>query len=227
MVEGKDLMQRYERSAVIRALMQLIPHGVGSAIDVYLMQSLENTRRERIITFFDELEKGDVLVDEALLESEDFIHCYVHTIRLALNTRRREKIRTFARYLKNSLHEPRPTDIDEYEEFLGILDDLSYRELQALDILDEFSDRPRERNMNDLEWTNSFWGEFESRLCDRLSIPRAEIVPFMNRLARTGCYEMITGTFLDYSGGRGLLTPIYGRLAEYIKEREERDAQQT
>ena len=212
-------MRRYESNRVIRGLIQLVPYGLGSAIDVVIMQTYANMRKERMSKFFDELSKDNIVVDETLLKSHDFLHCYLLTIQLALNTRREEKIRMFARYLKNSLHEPRPSSIDEYEDYLQILDDLSYREMQALSLLDEFSDRPRESDNNDLTWTESFWNEFEEKMVAQLSIPRTELASFMNRIARTGCYEMYTGSYWDYTGGKGKLTPIYVRLVEYVQER--------
>ena len=219
MTDLEVLMRRYEGNRVIRGLIQLVPYGLGSAIDVVIMQTYANMKKERMSKFFDELSKDNVVVDEALLESHDFLHCYLLTIQLALNTRREEKIRMFARYLKNSLHQPRPSSIDEYEDYLQILDDLSYREMQALSMLDEFSDRPREPDNNDLNWTESFWNEFEEKMVEQLSIPRTELASFMNRIARTGCYEMYTGSYWDYTGGKGKLTPMYARLVEYVRER--------
>ena len=216
----EDLLQRYEGNRVIRGLIQLVPHGFGSAIDVVLMQTYEKMKKERISKFFDELSKGNVVVDEALLKSHDFLHCYLLTVRLALNTRREEKIRMFARYLKNSLQEPRPSDVDEYEDYLQILDDLSYREMRALGLLEEFSDRPRESGSSDLAWTESFWSEFEEKMVTQLAVPHAEISSFMNRISRTGCYEMYTGSYWDYTGGKGKLTPMYTRLVDFVQERD-------
>ena len=88
------------------------------------------------MAFFDELAKGDVIVDEELLKSEDFLHAYFATTKYALNTRRREKIEMFARLLKSSITEKDISSIDEYEDLLKVLDELSYRELLALRILE-------------------------------------------------------------------------------------------
>ena len=220
MTDLEDLLKRYEGNRVIRGLIQLVPSGLGSAIDVVLMQTYEKMKKERISKFFDELSKGNVVVDEALLKSHEFLHRYLLTVRLALNTRREEKIRMFARYLKNSVHEPRPSDVDEYEDFLQILDELSYREMRALGLLEEFNVRPKESGSNDLAWTESFWDEFEEKMVSQLAVPRAEISSFMNRIARTGCYEVYTGTYWDYTGGKGKLTPMYERLVGFVRERD-------
>ena len=210
------LLQRYQGNRVVRGLIQLVPFGVGSALDVVLTQTLEKIRIERAQTYFDELDAGDAKIDLSLLASEDFVHCYMLTTKFALNTRRRDKIKMFARLLKNSVDEITATGVDEYEEFAGVLDDLHYREIQALNILDEYSDTPRDSEQNDLQWMNLFWNEFENRMSNQLNIPQDEIDAFMNRIVRTGCYETLTGMYWDYKGGQGKLTPTYRRLKKFI-----------
>lgn len=211
-----NLLARYEGNRVIRALVQLIPFGIGGALDVVVTKTISNIRDERSRIFFDELANTSKPLEPAILESEDFLHCYFSTAKYALNSRRREKIEMFARLLKSSLSDSGPRDIDEYEEFLEILDDLGIRELRALVILDTFSDRPRTAEHNDLQWTETFWDEFRERVVQELSIPEVEVSDFMNRISRTACYEMFIGSYLGYVGGKGKLTPTYRRLEQFI-----------
>ena len=193
-----------------------MPFGLGGAADVVLTKTLDNIREDRARSFFDELANRADPLDPKVLESEDFLHCYFATSRYALNSRRREKIQMFARLLHASLAEVGPRDVDEFEEFLSVLEDLSYREIRALAILDTFTSRPRTADQNDLQWTNTFWEEFEKRLVAELGIPADEVVDFMNRISRTGCYEMFTGGYFDYTGGKGKLTATYRRLKAFV-----------
>ena len=212
-------LDKYD-NRVIRGLIQLLPCGIGSAIDVVLMKTLENIQRERTMAFFDELAKGDVIVDEELLKSEDFLHAYFATTKYALNTRRREKIEMFARLLKNSLTEEDILNIDEYEDFLKVLDELSYRELLALRILDTYSSTTRSEAQNDLQRTSQFWDKFEEDMTNELNIPKDQIANFMDKIARTGCYEMFVGGYTNYTGGKGKLTHMYRRLKKFIEDSE-------
>lgn len=215
MINYTNLLQRYKKNPAIRGLIQLLPY--GSIVDLVLIETLANMKEKRTRLFFDELAKGDVVLDEMLLESEDFVHHFIVTARLALNSRRREKIQMFARLLKSSLNVPSLTESDQYEDFLKILDELSYREIQALNLLDHYSSAPRDEVIgDDLLWINTYWEAFENDLCEQLKIPQDEVVHFMNRIARTGCYEIIVGSYIGYAGGRGKLTPNYRRLKEYI-----------
>jgi len=214
------LLKKYEGNRVIRGLIQLIPFGIGSSIDVILTITLDKINTERATVFFDELAAGNVIVDEELLRSEDFLHCYFSTAKYALNSRRREKIKMFARLLKCSLKDSDLKDVDEYEDFLKILDELSYRELKALSLWDEFSNWTRDKEENDFQWTNKFWKEFDNRLASELSISQDEIPDFLTRISRTGCYETFKGGYFDSEGGIGKLTPTYHRLKNFIIDNE-------
>lgn len=220
MSDTEKLLTRYEGNRVIRPLIQLILPGIGAALDIVLIQTLDKIRHDRARAFFDELAKGNLISDKELLKNEDFLHCYITTIQAALKTRSREKIRMFARLLKKSLDDSGPEDIDEYEYFLNILDNLSFREIQALIILDSFGDKFRDSTDSDPSWTSTFWDEFEKKLFEQLKVPRDRASDFMNGIARTGCYEIFTGALISYSGGQGKLTPTFKRLKEFILESE-------
>ena len=127
----------------------------------------------------------------------------------------------FARLLKSSLVASGPSSTDEYEDFLHILDDLSYREIQALRIFDELSSNvPRNDEQNDLQWIHVFWQDFEDQLCRHLNIPQEEVADFMLRITRTGCYATLTGTYWESTGAKGMLTPTYRRLKGFVAASE-------
>jgi len=218
--DSQQLLERYADNSIIRALVQLVPFGIGSAVDVVLVETVKHIRDDRARAFFDELSSGNIVVDQSLLKDEEFLHRYFATARFALNSLRREKIQMFARLLKSSLRPSGINDVDEYEDFLHSLDELTYREIRALNILDGFSDRPRGNEQNDLQWTNTFWTEFEEQLSRELQISAEEVPDFMNRITRTGCYEMFTGGYLDYTGGKGKLTSTYRRLKGFIQSEQ-------
>lgn len=99
---SESLLLRYENIQVIRALVQLVPFGAGGALDMLLVGTLDDIRRDRSAAFFDELSVDGALITEADIQSEDFLHKYFTTVKVALNTRRRDKIVMFAKLLKSS-----------------------------------------------------------------------------------------------------------------------------
>lgn len=218
MIQLSDSLEKYENNPVLRGLAQLIPFGIGSGVDVALCTHIKNIRNDRINIFFNELDRGDIMLSSKLIESEDFLHCYFATAKAALNSRRREKIEMFARLLKSSIKEQSSSNIDEYEAYLGILDELSYRELCILFRLYEFeSDYPYNDEENDLQHSNHFWAKFILKIEDELGVPPNESDAILIRLTRTGCYETFIGNYLDNTGGQGKTTPTFKRLKELIE----------
>ena len=59
---------------VVRALIQLVPFGIGSAIDVAASRTIDGMRLRRAQAFFDELSAGTIALTDDLIESEDFLH---------------------------------------------------------------------------------------------------------------------------------------------------------
>lgn len=208
------LAKRYERNPALRALVKLIPY--GPAVEAAALAAVGRIREDRARTFFDELATANAIDNPELLESEDFIHRFLTTMRFALNTRRREKIQMFARLFGGSLPEGELSDVDEYEDFLVILDELSYREIRALAILSTFAVAPRTREQSDMEWTLTFWDAFCERLSSELPLPAKEVPDYMKRISRTGCFQELVG-YYDARPGVGKLTPTYLRLAAYVR----------
>ena len=209
-----SLAERYERHPVVRTLVRLIPY--ASAAEAAVLTVVANIRRDRTEVFFDELASANAIDNPELLESEDFVHCFFSTAKFALNTRRREKIRMFARLLNRSAQSDGGlSDVDEYEDFLGILDELSYRELRALDVLDSFYETHAANGPNEMEQIMGFWDAFCRRLSAELQIPQDEVPDFMSRIGRTGCLQEHVGW--DATTGMGRLTPTYRRLKEFVQ----------
>jgi hypothetical protein len=69
-----------------------------------------------------------------------------------------------------------------------------------------------------LQWSLNFWPEFKNEVEQELGVPTEEFTSFMAAIARTGMYEIITGTYFDYEGGVGFLTSRFFRLESYVKD---------
>mgnify|MGYP006911566671 CR=1 FL=1 len=234
MIDALDkLLQKYPTdNPWVKAIMAFFP--ITSSIDAWLTSRLDTIARERIEAFLDELINNNVDLTPELIESEDFLHCFMKTIQAVLHTRRREKIRFFARLLSSSVVENLINDVNEFEDYLSILDDLSYRELTILFLLDEWQARaetvykikyPREPNngltdyklLNDAQRSHVIWGEFKNDLKIKLDIPENEIDSLFFRIVRTGCYEIFAGKYMGPLDSEGQLTPLYYHLKKLIQ----------
>lgn len=205
-----NLLIDYVDSPVVRALLQLIPH-LGSSVETILSSRIDTIRTERLRTFFDELACGDPPLTPELIDTEDFLHCYFRTAEAALKTRRREKIVYFARLLKTGLRSETVKDVDEYEELLSIIDELSYRELEfLLSLASAPNTGPYDRA-----------GMLSNVIGHNLSDEEKE--GFIARLERSGCVRReYRGGGAQYNGGPPkafwLLTPTLFRIKQMIEE---------
>jgi len=220
----EKLVELYENKPLIKGLIQLI--SPIAALDTILAKRVENIRAERAATLFEEFAKGEKELTEELIRSEDFLHCYFATVKAALNTRRREKIRMFARMLKSAITSCSFSNIDEYDEYLQILDELSFNEIRILATLEKFeTQNPAKNGEHPTITAKRFWDKFISALEKSLAMPKNEIGATLFRLNRTGCYETLHGTYGEpgmlvawgMTDGVGILTPKYFRLKKIIE----------
>jgi len=204
------LAKEYGDNPTIRALIAAlsIPFPGLSAADAFLAAAIQDMREERFRTLLEELANGTAFLTDEVIRDHDFLHAWYCTARAALNTRRKEKIKLFARLLLGAVREHR-FDSDDFEEYLSILDDLSLRELQILLSLKGFEESPRSQNVvggkvvpvNSLYHIQVFWDKFAGDAEERCAVPRDQLGAVLTRLARTGLVEPITGAYYDYGGG--------------------------
>ena len=209
------LLARYERQPIIRGLVQLVPFGIGSFVETTLLVRFQAYRTDRLREFFDELETGGVPLTPELVESNDFLHCYFATLGAVVKSRRKEKARYLARLLKSALAGEGVSSVDEYEELLSIIDELSYRELSILSLLARHERAtPRQEGENELQRAGRFWPTLAAEAEKLFGVSGAMLQSILVRLQRSGCYEEFVGGYWDYTGGRGRLTPLYFRLEQ-------------
>lgn len=193
---------------IIQMLLQSVPI-VGPASAIAIETALDQIAKRRMHIFFEELSEGNISINEADALSREFLHAWMSSLNFAIRERREEKIRLFADLFRGYCQNGRfDKDADIYEENLKILADLSYREFQVLCVLCRFE-------RADPESRKDFWEEFFDSLESELKIERQEIPAILQRLTRTGLYEIIRG-FLSPNDGidRGKLTPnFYSFLA--------------
>ena len=205
------LADKYENVALVRGLVQLIPLGIGSALETSFLTHASNLRERRVERLFDALAKEKLTLTEEAVKNDEFVHKFLVTLAASARTNRMEKIDLFAAFLKNGSSPE--VNADEFDELLLVLDELSLRELMVLEILDRYEkSTTRVPGENDLQHTYHFWESFKTEVVEKLGVPEDALDAFLTRLVRTGTYETFVGAYMDYTGGRGKITAIYRRL---------------
>lgn len=209
------LAVRYEGAPVIRAMLALVP-GWGAA-DQLMNARAQEIKQDRLRTFFDELARGEIALSPEVLSSNDFLHFYFKTVEAVVRTRRVEKIEMFARLLCRGLHQGSPEHLDEYEEMIEVLFELSHREFAVLSSLREFEIQTAgEVFDNDVLRIRSYWQAFMNHIEIHYGISTEEFDAFMERILRTGMYSRNTGTFWDDDPRIGKTTPQFAKLSQFV-----------
>ena len=181
-------------------------------------------RTERTERFFDRLRENGLTLTAEEIEREDFLHCFFVTTDAALRSRRREKIDLLADLLTGSVRSDKVDSADEYEEMLQILDDLSYRELTTLSLMEKVeSETPRDDPHDESPWVKRCRKTLDSLLEERFALSVDEIDPFLRRLGRSGLLtrvtiynETSTTITLTLDAEHVKLSPIYYRMREIL-----------
>jgi hypothetical protein len=128
----------YLKNPIVRSLAQLVPWGIGGAVDTLVAARYQRMVEERRRHFFEELDRGERQLTAELESSDDFLHCFAITLRAVHRTRRHEKIQLFGRLFSAAVSTDPAVSTDEYEELLSILDELSVKDLKVLMALEEY-----------------------------------------------------------------------------------------
>ncbi|PIE01040.1 MAG: hypothetical protein CSA81_12970 [Acidobacteria bacterium] len=209
------LVSKYDKTPAIKILLQFIP--IGSAFNTWLQHQANKIKSDRLKVFFEELASGKQTLSEEVIKQEDFLHAFFCTTNAAINTRRKEKIKLFAKLLNNSFNPELHVKNDEYEELLSILDGLSLREFKVLHQLKLYEDlHPIQDGQDTLKNAEKYWDLFKNSATNEFDIPKESFNAFMSRTERSGLYLRITGYF-DNTKNMGRTTPLLDRLIKLIE----------
>jgi DNA-binding MarR family transcriptional regulator len=208
----------YESSVMLRVgavALAPVTSGATAILDAGIVSAFAFLRRARLNALKNNLIVLNLQPTEEEIHSREFIEAFVATASRTERTKREEKIMLFARLFRSYWRDGvfTPESYDKYEEDLAIIDELGYREFMVLSILEKYEGKyPPQPGMNRLQRARQFWSEFQGEVAEDLGIKPEEVEGYLQRLSRTGLYQPITGSFLDYSGGLGYLAPGFERL---------------
>ena len=176
------LQESYSNHPIAKALISILPP--FTATDSLLTTYVENIKRDRLKTFFDELSSGDVTLTQDMIENNEFLHAFFSTVDYVMRTRSDKKILAFARILKRI----ETISFDEYEDYTSILNELTEREFALLSLKYKYEKENSVRYVNDGH-IKKYWEKFKNQACE-LGFNYPEIPLILMRVQRTGCYQI-------------------------------------
>lgn len=214
--------------AIVRQL-SLCAIPVGDIIDSIVTEKYNKLHVDRAAIFFEELDKGQIELTAEVIQSEEFLFSLFSALKASLYTRQKEKVRFFAKLFAKHLTKNQFSKADEYDDYLRILDELTFREIYMLYRLKQYEDTAHlievdeddEDKDDELRITSRYWGKFTREMHETLGIEYPEIAGLLTRAGRTGCYAPITSMTLGYRGNQGKTTRVFEKLVEMIDMKQE------
>lgn len=220
------LYESYDHNPVIKGLIQALNVAgipLGAMIDSSLGSIVTKIQTERLRTFFDELNRGNVVLDESQIESNDFLHAYFETTAYVLRTRSNDKIIRFAKILKKVYSGS--LLIEDFEDYTKIFNDLTDKEFAILSILYKHEQKHKlnPQKLPSYDLTGSYWKDFKTEIISSLNIKETEINSYLVRLQRTGCFMRLNtdGVLLRDKPDpdeKGNTTELFNAIMNLIKE---------
>lgn len=177
--------------------------------------AFEEYNKWKLDKFLNELDADKIKLTDEDEQDYAMVHVFFSCWRYVQRTSRMEKVVLFARLFQNYCTErafESKERTETYDEYLAILDELSYREFQVLSILYELENDTKynpatESRVPSDKLKDSLWAEFKLRAETEAGVPKEEFNGFMTRLSRTGLYQPNVQPF--FSSEKGDLTPNF------------------
>lgn len=225
-------LELYSSNHLVRTLLQnLSVTGIpiGALIDSIASEAYNKLHVERAAIFFEELDKGNIELTQEIIQSEDFLFSLFSALKASLYTRQKEKVRFFTKLFTKQLIENGFDQADEYDDYLKILDELTFREIYMLYRLKQYEatahlievDEDDEDKDDELRIAGRYWRDFSKEIRETFGIEYPEIAGLLTRAGRTGCYAPITSMTLGYRGDRGKTTQVFEKLVNMIEMKQE------
>ena len=214
------LEEKYSNNVYLKGLIQVLSIGgfpVGSVIDSSLSTFLNTQKVKRLKVFFDKLNDGEIILEQTDIENNDFLHAYFSTVNYVVRTRTDEKVERFAQILKSLFS--KEIDIDKFEDYNSILNELSEREFyilsKKLDYERRFPNNP-ESGLNEYQSLLLYWENFKHEIISHLNISDGEFNAILLRIQRTGCYSKFNGYIGENDEQKGYSTEIFRIIHDTI-----------
>lgn len=225
-----NIIERYD-NPLIRTLIQLVPMGIGSSIDVALLETISKIRRDRQIAFFDKISNSQIKLTEEEIKSDDFIYGFFAIYKHINNTRHIEKVELFANLFINGVLTRDIYQHDIFIDYVDILEQLTVRDIFVLREIEKFEQRytkgefkPKHQELVQPSDIIPHWHtEFMQPLQQELNLDDAGFKRLLLKLIGIGLFERTyflnsntNSTTVGNYDLTGVLTPTYEEFKRLV-----------
>lgn len=189
-LQNIDKIVRVKHSPTVSTFISLIKT-VPCFLDLfddsleYILQNFQNKKQQQLLDFINNTSEGIVTSD--MVNDVEFIMNFAKTMKAVNMLTNGDKVKFYGNLLVNGYLSARGKILtDEFEEYLELINSLSYRELEYLLFFKEFSDRYTGKLVH------QSWNEFSTEFRNKFQNRDAYVV--YKRLQRTGFISEVIET---------------------------------
>jgi len=178
---GVSIMNKAQNSyfvdAGVMALIRAVPI-IGDMIDTATKKAFNDLQEKKQKELIEIILSDFELITPNQVKNVEFIINFSKTVEAVKRLATNDKTKYFANLLKNGYLGETAIDSNDFEEYLNILNELSYREITYLVFLKQEADQ------KSVNYTT--WSIFEKNFSSQFNIPLKEVNSIFRRLMRTG-----------------------------------------
>jgi len=163
---------------------------IGDLIDSSINTTISKFQHEKEKEFIDVIlkDKGSITSEE--VNDIEFIFNYAKTMEAVKRLTANDKIKYFGNLIRNGYLSGEKISNNDFEEYMDILNTMSYREIESLVDFKTFSD-----DSNGKKSYNPYpWPKFQKEYAKKLNISPNEVYGIFMRIKQTGLVEELFET---------------------------------
>lgn len=210
-INAMSEMEDIWENPIVKFIVNHIPF-ISSAVDSAVAKLIENHQKKKLEELFEIiLQSNDITMDD--IKDVECIMMIAKTVDVVNHLIKNQKIKYLGKLLKNSIKD-RERNIDEFEELLNKLSNLSIREIDMLFLLSQEEERNSTFDNNGKKSINieKSWASFVEKAKSEFDINESEVISTMLGVMRTGFCVAEWRTYLN-----GMASVIIYTSPEYYK----------
>lgn len=177
-------------NATLISMIKAIPF-VGEMLDLSIDKRLEEFKNEKEQELLDVILKNKNTITSDMVNDVEFIINYAKVMEAIQRLATNDKIKYFGNLIRNGYLSGEHIESDEFEEYLDILNSMSYKEIEYLVGYKLYCDNKGKVNQKGMDKWQGFLGEY----CKEKDMAEMErIIYMLPKLIRTGLVEPVYET---------------------------------
>ena len=155
---------------------------IGEMVNSTTNKLIEDFQRKKEQELVDYILKDESSITTDMVNDVEFIINYNRTLEVVRRLATNDKVKFFGNLIRNGYLSVQHIENSEFEEYLDVLNNMSYREIQALVAYFKYCNG---KHAKEYEKYN-IWYSFSHEYSSKMKIKKSEIYRIFSSIARTG-----------------------------------------